>query len=599
MTTPLRSLTTARIGGLPVVDVAVASALSAYAVFDVAAAQGRGTAAAIAAVAMTLPVAWCRRAPVAAAAALGAGGLLNALLFPSIVRCGVALPAVFIVTFSLGVCCERVRSVVGLLLCAVNVASQASSDPRLGEPELLVLLPILVAFFALGRLVRAWTAAVEALRARTAELESRREETARLTMLADRRRVSEKVDAELRELIGRIGATAAASRDVLATEPGSALAVLASIELDGRDALNRMRAIVGRSETVGPSPPSTPAETDASWSRWPLAAALIVTTALLVAGALAPSPISGPATLLLALPLLVAFALGTRTRTVPGLVGVALMSAGLQAASGGGFNPLFEMVTIGPWLAGLAVRSRRRLATTIEIRNRELESTRVLNALAAVRYERSRIAHELHDIVAHCVTVSVVQAAAARRLASIDPDRAAHALDAIAEATQGAEIEIALLTGHLDRVGPPGVPLIEELVRRTAAAGLRVRYHPVGELGGLPPQASDTAYRVVQESVTNAMKHAPGAPIDIAVREAEDRSFEVEVVTAAANSGASWLEAAGGGHGLEGMCRRVASCGGTLTAGPTGDGGWRVSARFPAPIENGRTGHRRMTAAAS
>jgi len=577
MTTPLRSLTTARIGGLPVVDAAVASALSVYAVVDVAAAQGRGPAAAVAAVAMTLPVAWCRRSPLAAAAALAAGGVLNALLFPSIVRCGVALPAVFIVGFSVGACCERARAAVGLLLCAVNVAAQAVSDPRLGEPELLLLLPILVAFFALGRLARAWTAAVEALRARTAELERRREETARLTVLADRRRVSEEVDAELRELIVRIGATAAASRGVLETEQRTTLAALASIEVDGRDALNRMREIVARSDGQAPSLPDAPAESDAISSRWPLVAAGFVTAALLVAG-----PISGPATLLVALPLFVAFALGTWTRTVPGLVGAALMSAGLQAASGGGFNPLFEMITFGPWLAGLAVRSRRRLASTIDARNRELEATRVLNALAAVRYERSRIAHELHDIVAHCVTVAVVQAASARRLASTSPTRAAHALDAIAEATQEAGTEITRLTRQLDGAAPLGVPMIEELARRTAAAGLQVRYRPSGDLRNLGAPVSDTAYRIVQESLTNAMKHAPGAPVDIAVREADDRALEIEVVTAAGARRTSWLEAAGGGHGLDGMRRRVASCGGTLTAGPTADGGWHVSASFPA-----------------
>src|SRR5262249_5080923 len=243
--------------------------------------------------------------------------------------------------------------------------------------------------------------------------------------------------------------------------------------------------------------------------------------------ALIAGPISGPATLLLALPLFVALALGAWTPTVPGSRGRPLMSAGLQAASSGGFNPLFEMITVGPWLAGLAVRSRRGLANTIEARNRELEATRVLNALAAVRYERSQIAHELHDIVAHCVTVAVVQAAAARRLASLDPDRAGHALGAIAEATREAEREITLMTRRLDRADPLGLPMIEELARRTAATGLPVRYRRSRELRDVRPRIADTPHRVAQEGVTNALKPAAGAPGDLAPRAAADGSFPV------------------------------------------------------------------------
>jgi len=564
MLKPMRSVATATIGGLPVVDLAVALALSAYAVVDVGVVRGRGVAAAGCAVALTLPVAWCRRAPLGAAAALAAGGVANAVLFPHIVRCGFALPAVFIVAFFVGARCDRARAAAGLALCAANVTAQGLSDPRLGTAALGLLLPIFVAFFALGRVFRSRTAAVEVLRRRTEELERQREETTRMTVLADRARVAEDIDAELR---GRIARIAGVAREA---GPGA----LAAVEREGRAALQRMREIVAEPGDAGPLPHVDVAEEHA---RGPLAAGVAASAVLLAAGAFAAPPESGPATLLLVVPLWIAYLLGARVRSAPGLACAVLMSVALQASSGGGFNPLFEMITVGPWLAGLAVRSRRRLAMEIDARNRELEAAKALYALEAVRYERARIARELHDIVAHCVTVVVVQAAAARRL----PERESLALASVAEATRDAELEIARLNDRLDHADPLGVPMIETLALRTAATGLHVEYRPAGDLRNLRPPASEVAYRVVQESLTNAMRHAPGAPVEIAVRE-EGAAFAVEVRTGAPRRGSSGLETSGGGRGLAGMRRRVASCGGTLVAGPTADGGWRVSARLPS-----------------
>ena len=312
---------------------------------------------------------------------------------------------------------------------------------------------------------------------------------------------------------------------------------------------------------------------DAVRGRWPLAAAAATAGGPLLTGRVEPLIVLTP---------LVAYALGAHARLVSGLAGVALMVVCLQAVAGP-FNPLFEMITIGPWAAGRIVPPRRRLAQQIEARNRELEAQRALFALESVRYERARIARELHDIVAHCVTVIVVQAGAGRRLAGADPERAAEALDAIADAAREAETEIALLTRHLDGAATArarGLQMIEELAYRTAATGLAVRLSPSGDLRKLGPPASDAAYRVVQESLTNAIKHAPGAPIEITLREADDE-LEVEVTSAASRHAASGLEHTGGGRGLVGMGERAAACGGTLAAGPTATGGWRVTARLP------------------
>ena len=308
-----------------------------------------------------------------------------------------------------------------------------------------------------------------------------------------------------------------------------------------------------------------------------LAAAAAVGVGLLLVWALGRTgDLNGPVALLIVVPPLVSYLLGTSAGLAAGLAGVALMAAGLQATGGSSFNPLFEMITLGPWAAGRVVRSRRRLAEQIESRNRELEAERALFALESVRYERARIARELHDIVAHCVSVIVVQAAAGQRPAA---DRAAEALAVIADAAAEARTELGLLTRHLDGAAAPA--RIDELARRAAATGLTVRYLPSGDLSKLVPPASDAAYRIVQESLTNAIKHAPGAPVEVAVR-GTATAVVIEVTSGPPGPGSSGLETSGGGSGVAGMRRRVASCGGTLDAGPTADGGWRVLARLPA-----------------
>jgi signal transduction histidine kinase len=322
-----------------------------------------------------------------------------------------------------------------------------------------------------------------------------------------------------------------------------------------------------------------------AFGRWPVAAAVAIGVSLVSIRAFdRTDALNGPTGLLIAIPPAVAYAVGTSAALTAGLAGAAVMAVGLQA-TGGPFNPLFEMITFGPWLAGRVVLSRRRLAGQIETRNQELAAERVLFAQESVRYERARIARELHDIVAHCVSVIVVQAGAGQRLVAAGREQAAESLDAIVEATRQAETELELLTHHLDGGdGParsPGLRTIDELARRAAATGLPVHYARARGVHELHPPASDAAYRVVQESLTNAMKHAPGAPIDITIREIADH-VGVEVTTAAPEGGGSGLEHAGSGRGLAGMRERVVSCGGTFTAGRTATGGWRVTALLPA-----------------
>jgi signal transduction histidine kinase len=289
---------------------------------------------------------------------------------------------------------------------------------------------------------------------------------------------------------------------------------------------------------------------------------------------------------LIAVPVfLLSYSLGAEAdqrRSVPPLL---LLLAGLQVGNGvTTFNPIFLVLTIGPWALGLVVRSRRRLAEQLIDRGIELEAERALFAAEAVRYERARIARELHDIVAHCVSVMVIQASAGQRLTATDPALAAEAFDSIGEVAQQAEAEIGRLLELLDasgqQRGADGLRLIGELVTRASAAGLAVSCRFSGSADGLPAGADDAAYRVVQESLTNALKHAPGAPVDIVIA-GTGGQVEIGVRNGPAVGPPSGLEGSGGGRGLAGMRERVSACGGELTAGPAEGGGWQVLARLP------------------
>jgi signal transduction histidine kinase len=281
---------------------------------------------------------------------------------------------------------------------------------------------------------------------------------------------------------------------------------------------------------------------------------------------------------------LMAYSLGAYCRWGPSLIGLASLTAGVNTTSSNGFNPLFEMVTIGPWLVGLVVSSRRRLATELEARARELEEEQEIFAVASVRYERARIARELHDIVAHCISLMVVQAGAGERLVQSDPGEATEAFASIADAASEAEVEIDRLVLFLSSSRPPGprtgLRIVEGLVRRARASGITVSCNFVGECDDLAEASADAAYRLVQEAVTNSMKHAPGAPVDITI-EGNVATVSVQVVNGAARFAPSVLADAGGGHGLAGMRERAARCGGTFNAGPAAQGGWRVSADLP------------------
>jgi signal transduction histidine kinase len=341
-------------------------------------------------------------------------------------------------------------------------------------------------------------------------------------------------------------------------------------------------------DSLGPSLAMIGAAGAVAWRRRYPASVAIVTGILISVPAFTASG-SAIFNTALFLPLLIAafldaYALGSDCRSWQrSLPALLILVAGINAP-GGPVNPFPEMLTIGPWLAGLVVASRRRTVAALELRTRELEEERGLFAVQSVQYERARIARELHDIVAHCVSLIVVQANAGEQLTHQDPESAAEAFVSISAAARQAETEIDRLVRLLDTSAPTAAPaglrIVEELVQRARASGLHISAAFSADSDRLSEQSAEAAYRLVQESVTNAMKHAPGAPIAIAIR-GHDDVIEVEVRNDTAAQAFSGLEDTGGGHGLGGMRERVSRCGGTFDAGPTADHGWKVSARIP------------------
>ena len=283
-----------------------------------------------------------------------------------------------------------------------------------------------------------------------------------------------------------------------------------------------------------------------------------------------------------------AFCAGRRESRWGGLAALlALLGAWeLDVLLADGWGGPALLITAAAWGAGRALRERERVAAQLAERARELEEEREAHAALSVRYERARIASELHDIVAHAISVMVVQASAGQRLAAHDPEATAETFEAIAGAARQAEEDmgrLVALLGDEGAIGPaPDLALVEELVARAAGSGLDVTLRLEGEREGLPAPLVEAAYRVVQEGLTNALRYASGAPVSVLVR-GQPEALVVEVRNAPATRDVA-LAGAGTGNGLLGLRERVGGCGGTLEAGPTPDGGWRLSALLPRRV---------------
>ncbi|MDQ5819466.1 MAG: histidine kinase, partial [Actinomycetota bacterium] len=218
------------------------------------------------------------------------------------------------------------------------------------------------------------------------------------------------------------------------------------------------------------------------------------------------------------------------------------------------------------WLAGWAFRRRRTHAARLEDRAARLEREREEHARIAVDEAHARIARELHDVVAHSVSVMVVQAQAAQRLIDREPHETRRALDSIEASGRQALVELRRMLGILRHTGEepslnpqPGLGHLDDLVEQFRAAGLPVELNVEGEPKTLPPGVDLSAYRIVQEALTNTLKHAGPARARVTVRYRDDEA-ELEVVDDGAGTG----KGGGSGHGLIGMRERAALYGGVF-----------------------------------
>ena len=237
--------------------------------------------------------------------------------------------------------------------------------------------------------------------------------------------------------------------------------------------------------------------------------------------------------------------------------------------------------------AGEGVTLRLRTAELAE-RTAALEAERRLVAEQAVRLDRVAIARELHDVVAHHVSLMGLQAGVARRALTSSPDRVEGALETIEGSAREAIGELQQLLTTLrdpeyDVAAPPSTQSIEQvpaLIAQRRDAGMRIEDHVFGESRSVPPLVGFTVFRVLQEALTNADKHAPGAEVDVRLRYLDD-GLELDVTNDAAPG--TRADRSGGGRGLLGMRERVHAVGGTLEASPRQGGGFRVVASLPAP----------------
>jgi signal transduction histidine kinase len=251
---------------------------------------------------------------------------------------------------------------------------------------------------------------------------------------------------------------------------------------------------------------------------------------------------------------------------------------------------VFTGVVVGalPWLAGQGVREWRSRAHELEALTRQLAEEREQREALVVLDERHRIAREMHDVVAHSVSLMVVQAGGARRVLATDPGRATSALLAVEDAGREALAELRRVLGVLrgnddapeapDLAPQPGTAQLPDLVARTRASGLPVDLVVSGEPGALGPGPDLAVYRVVQEALTNALKHAGRATARVSLAWG-DEALEVAVV----DDGRDTCPRPAGpaGHGLTGMRERLAAYGGELLVGAEPAGGFAVRARVP------------------
>ena len=263
-----------------------------------------------------------------------------------------------------------------------------------------------------------------------------------------------------------------------------------------------------------------------------------------------------------------------------GAVVVALAATGYSQLGDSAFHAVF---LVAAWLFGDGVGSRRAYIREIEEKAERLERERESEARRAAAEEQARIARELHDVVAHALSVIVVQAGAADDVFEVDPGRAREPIRAIDSAARAALADLRRVLGILQQDAAyepqPGLGRLDRLIEQVRATGLEVALEVEGESRPLPAAVDLSAYRIVQEALTNTLKHAEAERVRVSVRYGERLALEIQ------DDGRAKANGSTGGNGLIGMRERVALLGGSVAAGSAPGGGYRVSASIPIEEE--------------
>ena len=328
-----------------------------------------------------------------------------------------------------------------------------------------------------------------------------------------------------------------------------------------------------------------------AWRTVAPVAVVLLTTGGYALAVVLGVPADDPLVPLLA-PLLAIYSLGAHG-SVRGIVaggGIAVVAYSVASAWGTGGEASDALRNTGAVVVALAVGRAVRVmgfeTDLLKARTSQLERERDEQAQAAVAEERARIARELHDVIGHSISVMGVQAGAVRRLLAPEQARERESLLAVERVGRDAVEEMHRLLGFLRSDGErvtPGTPLtlqrVEDLVAEMRRAGLEVDLHVDGQLDDLSAGRALAAFRILQEALTNVLRHAPGARVSASLRRT---AAELQIEVADDGGTRPGTRSGGGGHGLVGMRERAALYGGTLEAGPRADGGFMVIARLPA-----------------
>ena len=621
------------------IDGLVACTALAVAELEVAS-QSLGAGAAVLAAAASLALAGRRLVPLASFAVVAAVvPVLDAIAgSPWGDRANAPVFLIMVAAYSAGAHAPPRRSAAAV---AAAAAALTLVEAASGGTDYLFLAFLLVLPWLAGVGVRRHREQTERLRALARRLEQERAISERLAVARERQRMAYETGDGIGHAVSEMALQAAGAQEVLDRDRERARRALVAIQETGREAVAQLRGALGMLRAgdlpAGGGQDDVPAPRRGAWRAWPAAldaplavtvlgvgVAVVLTNGafaghrpaalaiqIVAAGALAlhhrrpwialalalaawvaetallgTDPISpAPALAVLA----VAYSVAARARgwaaaaAALGVLGTPLLT-GLALAGDDAADVLMPMALVAiPLAAGLAVSAQRRRSDRLARLAEQLRRERDARARLAALEERGRMARELHDSVAHAISVMVLQAGAAEAVLDERPEQARSALSAVQDVARDALRDLGALLGVLAPDGElvplapaPGLAEVPQLVDTVRRAGLPVRLHVVGTPATLPAPVEQAAYRILQEALTNALKHS-GGTTRVTVRHDEE-GVELEVVSA----GATATSPGHGGHGLAGMRERAAGHGGSLTAGPTADGrGFAVRAVLP------------------